>query len=83
MKNYDTKREDSQRKGTELEQPERSDRNWTAKEEHLEFLKKELRKCLEEHIYQDDEQILALIDELILQEGKKRISLAEKDRLQK
>lgn len=83
MKKYDTKREDSQRKGTELEQPERSDRNWTAKEEHLEFLKKELRKCLEEHIYQDDEQILALIDELILQEGKKRISLAEKDRLQK
>ena len=83
MKNYDTKREDSQRKGTELEQPERSDRNWTAKEEHLEFLKKELRKCLEEHIYQDDEQILALIDELILQERKKRISLAEKDRLQK
>lgn len=53
------------------------------REEHLEYLKKELRKRLEESVYQDDGQILQLIDELILQEGNRRISLAEKDRLQK
>lgn len=53
------------------------------KDSYLESLKKELRLRLEEGIYQEDGQILELIDELILQGGRKKISLAEKDRLQK
>ena len=59
-----------------------SDEN-AAKDSYLESLKKELRFRLEEGIYQEDGQILELIDELILQGGRKKISLAEKDRLQK
>lgn len=52
-------------------------------EEQLEALKKELRKRLEEGIYQEDGQILELIDELILQDGRRKMPLAQKDRLQK
>lgn len=59
-----------------------SDEN-ASKDSYLESLKKELRFRLEEGIYQEDGQILELIDELILQDGRKKISLAEKDRLQK
>lgn len=83
MKDYDMKRENGQRINVEPGQADRMERNWISKEEHLESLKKELRRRLEEQVYQDDSQILALIDELILQDGQKKISLAEKDRLQK
>lgn len=57
--------------------------NGNVNELYLESLKRELRVRLEEGIYQEDGQILELIDELLLENGRKKISLSEKDRLQK
>lgn len=52
-------------------------------EQYVAHMKKELRRQLEQDIYQSDEQIYELIDALILKEHAIPIPLAEKNRLRK